>query len=320
MATGVLIADALPEDKIAALKALDCEVTVDGSLKDEALLEKLKESKPVIVIVRSTKVTAEMIAADPELKLIIRAGAGVNTIAVDDAAKAGVKVANCPGKNAVAVAELAFGLLISLDRNIPDNVADLRAGKWDKAKYSKADGIYGKTAGIVGVGQIGKEFIKRAQAFGMDVIAWSRSLTPEKAKELGVTFAEKPADVAKSADVVSVHLALTPDTKELIDASFFGEMKSGAFFINTSRAEVVDEAALAAAIKDKGIRAGLDVFSGEPGAKSGPIEGDLIANPGVYGTHHIGASTTQAQDAVADETIEIVKEFVASGNVRNAVN
>lgn len=320
MATIVLIADALPEDKIAALKTLDCEVSVDGSLKDEALLEEMKKTQPVIVIVRSTKITAEMIAADPELKLIIRAGAGVNTIAVDDASKAGVKVANCPGKNAVAVAELAFGLLLSLDRNIPDNVADLRAGKWDKAKYSKADGLYGKTVGIVGVGQIGKEFITRAQAFGMDVIAWSRSLTPEKAEGLGVAFAEKPADVAAKADVVSVHLALTDDTRGLIDSAFFGQMKPGAFFLNTSRAEVVDESALISAIAEKGIRAGLDVFSGEPGAKSGPIEGELISNPGVYGTHHIGASTSQAQEAVADETIAIVKEFVASGSVRNAVN
>ena len=320
MAIGVLIADALPEDKVEALKELECEVAVDGSLKDEALLAELTKSKPGVVIVRSTKVTGEMIAANPELKLIIRAGAGVNTIAVDEASKAGVKVANCPGKNAVAVAELAFGLLISLDRNIPDNVADLRAGKWDKAKYSKAEGLYGKTLGIIGVGGIGKEFIKRAQAFGMKVIAWSRSLTEGKAKDLGVTFAEKPADVAASADVVSVHLAMTPDTKGLIDSGFFGQMKQGAFFINTSRAEVVDEAALATAIKEQGIRAGLDVFSGEPGAKSGPIEGDLIANPGVYGTHHIGASTSQAQEAVADETIEIVKEFIASGNVRNSVN
>ena len=320
MAMGLLIADKLPEDKVEALKALDCEVTIDGSLKDEALLDELKKSKPAIVIVRSTKVTGAMIAADPELKLIIRAGAGVNTIAVDEASKTGVKVANCPGKNAVAVAELAFGLLVSLDRNIPDNVADLRAGKWDKAKYSKAEGLYGKTLGIIGVGQIGKELIKRAQAFGMKVTAWSRSLTPEIAKDLCITFANKPTDVAESADAVSVHLAMTPDTKGMINAEFFGRMKPGAFFINTSRAEVVDEAALASAIAEKGIRAGLDVFAGEPEAKSGPIEGDLFSNPGVYGTHHIGASTSQAQEAVADETIEIVKEFIASGKVRNSVN
>jgi D-3-phosphoglycerate dehydrogenase / 2-oxoglutarate reductase len=320
MAIGVLVADALPEDKIEALKALDCEVLVDGSLKEESLLAELKKSQPGIIIVRSTKVTGEMIAADPELKLIIRAGAGVNTIDIDGASKAGAKVANCPGKNAVAVAELAFGLLISLDRNIPDNVADLRAGKWNKAKYSKAEGLYGKTLGVVGVGQIGKELIKRALAFGMKVTAWSRSLTPEIAKDLGVAFASKPADVAGCADAVSVHLALTPDTRGLIDGGFFGKMKSGAFFINTSRAEVVDETALASAIKEKSIRAGLDVFSGEPEAKSGGIEGDLIADPGVYGTHHIGASTSQAQEAVADETIEIVKEYIATGNVRNSVN
>jgi D-3-phosphoglycerate dehydrogenase len=239
---------------------------------------------------------------------------------VEKATGAGVKVANCPGKNAVAVAELAFGLLISLDRNIPDNVADLRAGKWDKARYSKAEGLLGKTLGIVGVGRIGTEFITRAQAFGMKVIAWSRSLTPEKAEKLGVTFAKTPLEVAENADAVSVHLASTPDTRGLIDSEFFGRMKTGAFFINTSRDDVVDEAALIKAMAEKGIRAGLDVFSGEPSAKSGDIKGELFSNPGFYGTHHIGASTTQAQDAVADETIEIVKEFIASGKVRNSVN
>ncbi len=320
MALKVLIVDKLPDDKVAALKALDCKVTADASLKDQSLREEMKKSKPEVVIVRSTKVTGEMIAADPELKIIIRAGAGVNTIAVEEATKAGVKVANCPGKNAVAVAELAFGLLISLDRNIPDNVADLRAGKWDKGKYSKAQGLYGKTLGIIGLGMIGKELAVRAKAFGMKVIAWSRSLTPENAKALGIAFAKTPLNVAENADAVSVHLALTGDTRGMIDAGFFKRMKPGAFFINTARAEVVDEAALALAIKEKGIRAGLDVFSGEPEAKAGKIEGDLIKNPGVYGTHHIGASTEQAQDAVAEETIEIIREFITTGNVRNCVN
>ena len=320
MATKILIADALPENTVAELKNLGCEVLVDASLKEESLLEEMKSSKPEVVVVRSTKITGEMINSNPDLKLIIRAGAGVNTIDVQEASKQNVRVANCPGKNAIAVAELAFGLLLCLDRRIPDNVADLRAGKWNKGEYSKASGLCGRTLGIIGVGNIGKAFVSRAQAFGMDVIAWSRSLTPEIAEKLKVAFAKTPAEVAEKADAVSVHLALTDDTRGMINGEFFGKMKDGAFFINTSRAEVVDEGALIKAIEEKGIRAGLDVVSGEPAGKTGDIEGALISNPGVYGTHHIGASTAQAQEAVADEVINIVKEFAADGSVRNCVN
>jgi D-3-phosphoglycerate dehydrogenase / 2-oxoglutarate reductase len=320
MATKILIADALPDKTVADLKNLGCEVLVDASLKEDALLGEMKNSKPEIVAVRSTKITADMIQANPELKLIIRAGAGVNTIDVQAATGQGVRVANCPGKNAVAVAELAFGLLLCLDRRIPDNVADLRAGKWNKGEYSKASGICGRTLGIVGVGSIGKELASRAQAFGMNVVAWSRSLTPEKAESLGLTFAASCEEVAGKADAVSVHVALTDDTRGMIDGEFFSHMKDGAFFINTSRAEVVDEEALLKAIGEKGIKAGLDVVSGEPSGKTGEISGALVDNPSVYGTHHIGASTAQAQEAVADEVINIVKEFTKNGTVKNCVN
>ncbi len=320
MAMKVLIADALPDEKVAELKGLGCDVVSDPALKEDALLEKMKDLKPEVLVVRSTKVTGDMIKSDLELKLVIRAGAGVNTIDVAQATGQKVAVANCPGKNAVAVAELAFGLLLCLDRNIPDNVIDLREGRWNKGKYSKASGLYGRTLGIIGVGSIGKELAARAKAFGMKVIAWSRSLTPEKAKELGLGYEKTPLDVAKASDAVSFHVALTDDTRGMAGGDFFAAMKPGAFFINTSRAEVVDEKALVAAIKEKGIRAGLDVMSGEPAAKADKIESPLGKDPGVYGTHHIGASTEQAQEAVADEVVLIVKEFMASGKARNRVN
>lgn len=320
MAKKVLVADAIPEDKVAELKDLGCEVHFDASLKEDALLQEVKNLEPEIIIVRSTKITGEMITGNSKLELIIRAGAGVNTIDVKQATEQKVHVANCPGKNAVAVAELAFGLLLSLDRRIPDNVADLRAGKWNKGEYSKASGIYGRTLGVIGVGSIGRELINRAKAFGMNVVAWSRSLTQERAKEMGVDFAKTPAEVAGKADAVSVHLALTDDTRGMIDADFLKSMKDGAFFINTARAEVVDEEALLQAIEEKGIKAGLDVISNEPSGKTGEIDGKLIANPNVYGTHHIGASTNQAQEAVADEVVLIVKDFISNGTVRNSVN
>lgn len=316
----VLIADKFPDEKIEDLEEAGCAVLYEQELKEEALLTALKEEQPKILIVRSTKVTRPMIEAGPGLSLIIRAGAGYNTIDVEAASAQSVYVANCPGKNAVAVAELAFGLILSIDRRIPDNVAALRAGEWNKAAFSKADGILGKTLGVIGVGRIGSELIPRARAFGMPVVAWSRSLTPEKAGRLGVEFCGGPVAVASRADVVSIHLALTDDTRGFIDAEFLDAMKAGAVLINTSRADVVNEEALSRAIDEKGIRAGLDVFADEPATKTGPVESALFQKEGVYGTHHIGAATGQAQSAVADETVRIVRNYLNVGKVRNCVN
>jgi len=320
MAMKVLIADKFPDEKIADVKRLGCTVVYQQSLKDDALLAALTEEKPDVLVVRSTRVTKEMIEAGQRLSLIIRAGAGYNTIDVEASSERSVYVANCPGKNSIAVAELAFGLILSLDRRIPDNVAELRQGRWNKKEFSGAEGIFGKTLGIVGLGRIGRELAQRAKAFGMQVIAWSRSLTPEWAEVLGVELAVDPLGVAASADVVSIHLALTDETKGLIDSEFFAAMKPGAFFINTSRADVVDEQALLRAVDEKGIRAGLDVFADEPSVKSGPVESEIAKREAVYSTHHIGASTKQAQNAVADETVRIVGDYISTGRVRNCVN
>jgi D-3-phosphoglycerate dehydrogenase len=267
-------------------------------------------------------VPAEALRAG-RLAVVVRAGAGYNTIDVKTASELGIYVTNCPGKNAVAVAELAMGLLLSLDRQIPDGVSDLRRGVWNKAKYSKANGLFGRTLGIIGTGSIGQELAARARAFGMNVVAWSRSLTDGKARALGVTRLSTPAEVAAAADAVSVHLALKPETRGLLGADFFQAMKPGAFFINTARAELVDQAALLEAVHAKKVRAAVDVFSGEPAGGAGTVGEsalDFFKEPGVYGTHHIGASTEQAQDAIAEESVRITKEYKATGRVPNCVN
>ncbi len=297
----VLLADKFPAGGIATLEEMGCKVTSDPQLKEDALAEALRQHQPDVLVVRSTKVTAPMLKGG-SLALVVRAGAGYNTINVTAASRLGIYVANCPGKNSVAVAELALGLLLSLDRRIPDNVADLRAGKWNKKEYSRAAGLMGRTLGVVGLGNIGREVVVRAQAFGMPVVAWSRSLTDERAAELGIERAGSPLEVARRADAVSVHLAQTPETRGIIDAEFFAAMKPGAFFINTSRGDIVDQDALAKAMEEKGIRAGLDVFAHEPAATDKEF-GDPIAQlSGLYGTHHIGASTDQSQTAIAEET------------------
>lgn len=313
----VLIADKFEQSGLEGLKQAGCEVSFQPGTKDAALVAAVSEINPDVLIVRSTAVSEAVLSAG-DLKLVVRAGAGYNTIDVAAASRRGIYVSNCPGKNSIAVAELAFGLILSLDRRIPDNVAALRAGQWNKGEFSKARGLFGRTLGLIGMGQIGREMVPRAHGFGMNVVAWSRSLTLESAEELGVGFKTTAADVAASADIVSVHLALNAKTRGMLGAEFFDAMKKGGFFVNTARAEVVDQDALARAIREKGIRAALDVYPNEPAGSTGEFSNPL-ANE-IYGTHHIGASTDQAQEAIAAETVRIVKTFKETGEVPNVVN
>lgn len=315
----VLLADKFEQSGIDGLGAAGCDVVYSPALKDQSLVDEVAAQAPDVLVVRSTKVPEAVLTAGP-LKLVVRAGAGYNTIDVAAASRLGIYVANCPGKNSVAVAELAFGLICALDRRIADNVADLRVGAWNKAEYGKAKGLYGRTLGLIGLGGISREMIPRAKGFGMPVVAWSRSLTADMAAELGITPAASPEEVAAVADIVSVHVALTAETRGLLGAAFFDAMKDGAFFINTSRGDVVDEPALIAAIKAKGLRAGLDVFANEPAGATGEFVAEIASLPGVYGTHHIGASTDQAQEAIAAEAVRIVRVFKETGTVPNVVN
>ena len=315
----VLVADKLEQSALDGLSDLGYEVVSNPDLKEEALADALKETQAEILIVRSTRVP-ENVMDGSNLSLIIRAGAGYNTIDVEAASMRGTYVANCPGKNSIAVAELAFGLMLALDRFIPDNVAELRAGKWNKKRFGKGKGLYGRTLGIIGLGNIAQELIVRAQAFGMNVVAFSRFLTPESAVGLNIGRAESLEELAQQSDIVSVHVALRPETTRMIGKRFFDAMKDGAYFINTSRAEVVVQGDLISAVRSGKIVAGLDVIEGEPTTGEASYDGEVKDIPGIYCTHHIGASTAQAQRAVADEVVQIVKEFVSSGGVPNVVN
>ena len=315
----VLVADQFEQSGIDGLTAVGCEVVYAPTLKDQALVDAVAAQAPEVLVVRSTRVPEEVLAAGP-LALVVRAGAGYNTIDVAAASRLGIYVSNCPGKNSVAVAELAFGLICALDRRIVDNTVDLRAGTWNKAEYGRARGLHGRTLGLIGLGAIGREMIPRARGFGMPVVAWSRSLTEERAAGLGIRRAASPEEVATLADVVSVHVALDATTRGLLGAPFFAAMKDGATFVNTSRGEVVDEPALVAAIRTKGLRAGLDVFANEPSAGTGEFFTEVATLPGVYGTHHIGASTEQAQEAIAAEAVRIMRVFAETGTVPNVVN
>jgi D-3-phosphoglycerate dehydrogenase len=313
-----LIADKFSEAHIGRLNQLGCEVTYKPSAKAEELPGLIAPYK--ILVVRSKKVTAETLKAGNQLALVLRAGAGVNTIDVKTASARGVFVSNCPGKNSVAVAELVFALLLGIDRRIPENATALRAHKWNKKEFSKADGVFGKTLGVIGTGQIGREVITRAQVFGLRTIAWSRSLTPEKAQQLGVERCASVDDVFRQADIVTLHLALKPDTRKLVNAARLALMKPNAILINTARGEVVDQAALRAALQGGKLRAGLDVFDPEPAEATADFNDPILDLPNLCGTHHIGASTEQAQEAIAEEAIRIVQTFLHTGMVLNCVN
>jgi D-3-phosphoglycerate dehydrogenase len=321
----VLVADKFEQSGLEALKAAGCEVLFQPDASGDALVAAIRDSQAAVLVVRSTQVTEEMLDAGA-LSLIVRAGAGVNTIDVAAASRRGIYVSNCPGKNSVAVAELAMGLILAIDRRIADNVADLRAGKWNKKEYSKAKGLKGQTLGLLGFGHIGQEVARRARAFGMNVLVWSRRFSEdgtardEAASNHDVEIVSTPAELMSRSDIVSVHLALTKETRGFVNAALLRHARKGACLINTARAEVIDQPALIAAAREKGLRLGLDVFASEPAGAAGAFEDPIVADPAVYGTHHIGASTDQAQEAIAAETVRIVGTFKDTGKVPNVVN
>lgn len=313
----VLIADKLSESALAGIKQLGCEVVFEPDLKAEDLRNHVSDVQ--VLIVRSTKVQKDTIQAAPDLSLIIRAGAGVNTIDLDSASAQGIFVANCPGKNADAVAELVIGHLIAADRRIVDAASDLRKGSWKKKEYQKAAGLKGRTFGLIGFGTIGQKVVQRVRALEMDILVWSRSMTPEKAKAYGVRCAASPLEVAEQSDAVSFNIAAVKETEHLANKAFFEKMKEDAIFINSSRGEVVDTAALKEAVAKKKLRVGLDVYENEPGSGTAEFEDTELAGM-INGTPHIGASTNQASEAIADETLRVLKTFKETGFPANAVN
>jgi D-3-phosphoglycerate dehydrogenase len=321
----VLVADKFEKSGLDALSACGCQVIFQPDASADSLIAAIKTTQAPVLVVRSTPVTDQMMDAGA-LSLIVRAGAGVNTIDVSAASRRGIYVSNCPGRNSVAVAELTMGLILAIDRRIPDNVADLRAGKWNKKEYAAAKGLMGQTLGLLGFGHIGQEVARLARAFGMPVLVWSRrfndrpSERDKAAENFDIEIMPTAEALVSQSDVVSVHLALTKETRGFVNAALLSHAKQGASFINTARAEVVDYEALARAVTDKGLRVGLDVFANEPSAATGAFADPLVAQPGVYGTHHIGASTEQAQEAIADETVRIIRTFKDTGRVLNVVN
>lgn len=317
----LLFADSVADRTIADLESRGHRCTVDPALTTAELPGRIAGVDGLVV--RSTKVDRAVFEAADKLALVIRAGAGTNTIDTQVAARNGVLVANVPGRNAVAVAELTMGLILALDRRIADNVADAREGRWAKSTYSKADGLLGSTLAIVGMGAIGLAVAERAAGFGMRIGCLDRPdrsrSTRERLAELNVTCYPSLPELLADADVVTLHVPSSTETKNLVDEDFLAAMKPGAILVNTSRGDVVDESALLTALDAGAVRAGLDVFADEPSGGSAEWDSPLARHPRVVATHHIGASTAQAQAAIAAGVVEIVDAF-AAGEARNCVN
>lgn len=316
----ILIADTFEEVGVRELERLGHAIVARPGATADELPALLREVEPDVLVVRGTPVRGEALRAGRRLKLVVRAGAGYDTIDVAAASAEGVAVANCPGKNAIAVAEVTWALILACDRRVPDQTVELRAGRWNKQEFSAARGLYGRTLGVLGLGAIGRAVAERGRGFGMEVVAWSRSLDDERARALGVARAASVLDVARRADVLTIHVASTGATKHLVNADVIDALRPGAILINTSRGALLDEDAARRAVVDRGLRVGLDVFEGEPKGGAASFDSAIARTPGVYTTHHVGASTDQAQTAIAMEAVRIIAVFATSGDVVHCVN
>lgn len=271
----ILIADTLAQRVVDTLIKQGHQVKMDPTITEDSLANEITDYN--ILIVRSKVVNAHAIENARALSLIIRAGAGVNTIDVNAASNHGVLVTNTPGQNNDAVAELAFGHIIACDRCIPQNTMHIKNGEWRKKLFLNSTGLRDRTLGLVGCGNISHSMIHIAKGFNMNVAVYSIPFSPEEAKSLGVQYCGTLEELAKIADVVSVHVPYMKETHHLINKQFFDAMKKKAIFINTSRGEIVDTVAMIEAIKEKGIKVGLDVYENEPAGSFGTFQNNQIA-------------------------------------------
>jgi D-3-phosphoglycerate dehydrogenase len=313
----ILVADGVSPTGIAVLAGnpnFQVESSAKGLSEDE-LIAKIADLD-ALVIRSATKVTAKALAAATRLKVIGRAGVGVDNVNVEAATEKGIVVMNTPGGNTISTAEQTFSLILSLARKIPQAHASMIAGKWDKKSFEGVE-LCGKTLGVIGMGRIGGEVARRAIAFGMTVVAYDPYLVQSRAKSLQVELADKLDELLTRADFITVHMHMTPETKGILNATTLAKCKKGVRIINCARGGLVDETALLEALKSGQVAgAALDVFEKEPPAEDLPFR----ALPNVVLTPHLGASTSEAQESVGIEIAHGVSDYLLNGIVNNAVN
>lgn len=312
----VLVADPVSQsgvDELASGGAL--EVVVNTGLPEAELIKIIPEFS-ALVVRSQTKVTAAVLEAATKLKVVGRAGVGVDNVDVDAATKRGVIVMNTPGGNTISTAEHAFSLLVSIARSIPQADASVKAGRWDRKKYEGVE-LYNKTLGILGMGRIGSEIARRAIAFGMRVLAYDPYLSASKARTLQVELIESLDELLPRADFITMHMPLTPETKHMLDTRRLALCKKGVRIANCARGGLIDEAALGEALKSNHVAAAaLDVFEVEPP----PADFALKSLPNIVFTPHLGASTAEAQENVGIEIAQAIRAALLEGEIRNAVN
>lgn len=318
MAHRVLVTDKLAEEGLARLKAEpNIEVVVDTKLaKDVPALRKALGEADGIVIRSGTTLTAEVLEGQSRLKAIVRAGVGVDNIDVPAATRRGIVVMNTPGGNTVSTAEHTMALMLSLARNVAPANDSLKAGKWDRNKFTGTQ-LEGKTLGVVGLGRVGLTVANRAQAFGMTVVGFDPFLAADKAQELGIESVQRVEDLWPRCDFITLHTPLTEETRNIVGASALAAMKPGVRIINCARGGLIDEAALVEALNaGKVAGAAVDVFEPEPPPAGHP----MVTHPAVLVTPHLGASTEEAQVSVAIEAARLLGDFFGRGQIQFSVN
>jgi D-3-phosphoglycerate dehydrogenase len=315
----IIVCDPISPKGIALLQSRpEFNVVVLAKPPTEAELMPLLEDAVALVVRSETKVKKNVIAAAKKLRVVGRAGVGVDNVDIDAATQNGVVVMNTPGGNTVTTAELSFTMLLCLARKVPQAHASMVAGKWDRKELGKHGvELSGKTLGVLGMGRIGTEVAKRALAFGMKVVAYDPYLTEDRAKAIGAEFAADLDAVYRVADFITVHMPVTKETKEMLNASAFAKMKPGVKIVNCARGEIISETDLIAALESHKVAgAALDVFAVEPMAADHPYR----KQPNLILTPHLGASTEEAQEKCGIEVAEVIAGYLLTGEVRNAVN
>ncbi|GAY77099.1 D-3-phosphoglycerate dehydrogenase [Sporolactobacillus inulinus] len=310
----VIVTDPISASGLKALTEHDAfQVEQRVGLEPEVLAEVIGDYDALIV--RSqTQVTRDIIQAADRLKVIARAGVGVDNIDIDAATEKGIIVINAPAGNTIAATEHTLAMMLALARNIPQAYGSLTSGKWER-KLFKGVELYQKTLGVVGMGRIGTEVAKRAKGFQMNILGYDPFLTEDRAKKLGIIKASLD-EIAAQADFITVHTPLTPETRGLINAEYFEKTKKGVRFINCARGGIIDEQALVDAVNSGQVAgAAIDVFEHEP-----PENPGLTQNPKIIVTPHLGASTTEAQEKVAESVSEEIRDILTSGSVQHAIN
>ena len=320
LASRVLVIDQFGQHGMDGLRAAGCDAIFNQLLSSATLELAVRDLEPDILVTRTTKVTEAVLNANVRLGLVICTGASTDHVDIEAASKRGIFVSHCPGRSAMAVAELAWALILGCDRQLPDHVNAIRSGQWNSDRIADASGLAGRTLGIIGLGQVGQEIARRGSAFGMHVVAWSRNITEERCDALGIDYCANLVNLAKLSDVVSVSVTANEDSDGLLGEKFFNALRPGATVINTSLGRVVDQKALLNAVRTKGIRAGLDLHEYVESTESKAAILELVQQPGIYGTMQSGAMTTQAREAVDHEVVRIIRQWLEHGTASGCVN